>query len=614
MAENNDLFLQRVGSAIEGCTTFIRRCYYTFEVLLHVWGIYSLYRVVLSFVNEPLGLLKNLNIIQEVKVPDPRIEFLDSVWDFMIAVLHSNERPLQMIIVGMIVSTFAAWLNRRRVRRAVQRMRGVKLEAMRAGSTFRVGKIPNCQVAIKRQGVFMDSHVGFGIRVNDFLVVPTHVLGDMQEVILSVEGRRNYLINVTSRIESKIVSDLTYLKVAKDVWSVLGAQQARLAREVPAVKLFASVAGLQGITDGMLACSSEQCLMTYGGSTVPGMSGAAYMVGNVVHAIHTGEVSNENMGISSVLIYHEISSLVSYESSDLDALDIWDAPQRKKAPWDTNDIKEQIVRVNKLTDDEQVAILAAGGANSWARSMGFENAKPSNITVNIPTPPPMPQNPRNVQFDPTTRTIRVNPHGVDGEETSLTISGLSNPVEERFVLLENRVAALELEIGKRLVHDLSKTQKLFPCTMCSANCTTEARLENHMTFNHSSRHTCDRCGVNTFRSLKSLGNHRLSCKLPIAQNQSSQIVRGESSNPTDFRNIVKMDRSSFLGKKRRSPPRASRRSGRSSRSSDNNPRYQPQQESPSEMNDFRKQLQEISSLLQKVLPGPSSAMQPSLNH
>lgn len=613
MAENNDLFLQRVSNAIISCKTCIVRCYYTFEVLLHVWGIYSLYRAITNFVNDPLELLRDFHIIQEVKVPDPRMQILDSVVEFLILILHSIEGPLKMIIVGVVVSIIAAWLGRRRVRRAVQKLRGVRLEAMRAGSTFRVGKIPSCQVAIKRQGVFVDSHVGFGIRVNDFLVVPTHVLGDMQEIILSVEGRKNYLINVSSRIESKIVSDLTYLKVAKDVWSVLGAQQARLAREVPAVKLFASVAGLQGITDGMLACSSEQCLMTYGGSTVPGMSGAAYMVGNVVHAMHTGEVSNENMGISSVLIYHEISSLVSYESSDLDVIDIWDAPQRKKAPWDTNDIKEQIARVNKLTDDEQNAILAAGGSDSWARSMGFENAKPSNITVNIPQPPPMPHNPRSVQFDPVTRSIRVNPQGVECEETSLVISGLSNPIEERFVLLENRVAALELEIGKRLVKEVVKTQ-LFPCTLCSASCTTEARLENHMTFNHSSRHSCDRCGVNTFRSLKSLGNHRLSCKLPVAQNQSSQVVRGESAVPTDFRNIVKMDRSSFLEKKRRSPPRASRRSGRSSRSSDNNPRYQPQQENPSEMDDIRKQLQGISNLLQKVLPGPSSDMQPNSNH
>lgn len=614
MADNNDLFLQRLGNAVECFATFTKRCVYTFEVVLHVWGIYSLYNAIKYIWNEPLGLLKNFNIVQEVQVPDPRVEFLDSVWLTIIGLLQSNERPLKMIIVGIVVSIFTAWLTRRRVRRAVQKMRGVKLEAMRVGSKFRVGKIPNCQIAIKRQGVFVDSHVGFGIRVNDFLVVPTHVLGDMQEIILSVEGRKSYLINVSSRIESKIVSDLTYIKVSKDVWSVLGAQQARLAREVPSVKLFASVAGYQGITDGMLACSSEQCLMTYGGSTVPGMSGAAYMVGNVVHAIHTGEVSNENMGISSVLIYHEISSLVSYESSDLDALDIWDAP-RRKAPWDTNDIKDQILRVNKLTADEQDAILASGGSDSWARSMGFENAQvqapaSSTITVNVPPPPPMPRTPvttsRRAHFNPISRTVDFAPHGVDSELSSLVVSGLSNPIEERFILLENRVAALEA--GRTVVQDAGGE---FPCTQCAVVCTTQSRLDNHLVFNHSPKHTCDRCGLDTFRSLRSLGNHRLQCKLAVASNQSSQVIRGESSNPADFKNIVKMDRSSFLGKKRRSPPRVSRPSGRNSKSLDNNPRYQHQLENRSEMNDFRNQLQEISNLLQRVLPGPSSAMQPS---
>lgn len=55
-------------------------------------------------------------------------------------------------------------------------------------------------------------------------------------------------------------------------------------------------------------------LLSYSGSTVPGMSGAAYIKNKEVYGMHMGATCDENVGVAAVIIYRELREIVLGES------------------------------------------------------------------------------------------------------------------------------------------------------------------------------------------------------------------------------------------------------------------------------------------------------------
>lgn len=209
-------------------------------------------------------------------------------------------------ILCPVVIALLAWVFKRTLKRTVMHFRGIHFESMQTGSDFVEGEIPDYQVSIYNAGTFVDTFIGYGVRFGTMLVVPSHV--KRHALLMVAEGKLGKMGISVAPMESRVHSDLTYYPLTEAQWSRLGVAQPRVPKKV--MNALVSCTGRKGTTSGLVSRIEALGILKYAGSTIGGMSGAAYFSGQTVHGVHTGSAGDFNVGVSSVLIMAEVRKLV----------------------------------------------------------------------------------------------------------------------------------------------------------------------------------------------------------------------------------------------------------------------------------------------------------------
>lgn len=289
--------------------------------------------------------------------PPPRQTYQDRIIQFSASIPWPEGETVFAGVIAMsllvVIYFLVQTMRLRFLRRMSYRLRGIKFEAMMEGSELMSGKeIPACQVEIWTPGLLCSSFQGYGIRVNSFLVVPTHVLRNCTQVLL--RGKESIVVS-SKPIPSRINSDVSYIMVSEETWSRLGVAKARMAKKMAPVLV--SCTGKNGTSSGMLRMSNVKGMVTYLGSTVPGMSGAAYYVANMVYGIHSGVAGAVNIGVTSQLITTELKAIVSIKG---------ESPIGNEADQDVHIVRGKL-KGWKSEDLEQDALHAwAADDDDWA--------------------------------------------------------------------------------------------------------------------------------------------------------------------------------------------------------------------------------------------------------
>lgn len=225
---------------------------------------------------------------------------------------------LERIVIAIAILLVIIWwynTNFPWARNAILKMRGVYIpEAIINGTNFTSNKIPDCQIAVYKGGVFCDSFVGFAIRIsNEYVAMPLHVYKSaMPNPILANETKGTKVaIGSCATWESRSVSDLIYIRVLPRDIAQLCVQTCRLPANKELVG-FVVVTGRGGMSStNELKKHSTMGLLEYYGSTLPGFSGAAYTISNVVYGMHLGAAGNVNLGLSYVVWLRDMQILFS---------------------------------------------------------------------------------------------------------------------------------------------------------------------------------------------------------------------------------------------------------------------------------------------------------------
>ncbi|APG75810.1 hypothetical protein 1 [Hubei sobemo-like virus 19] len=494
----------------------------------------------------------------------------------LVATQYFDAETFVLMLISALLSILTLWLFFKKSRKTLMSLRGIKFEAMVEGSHFVKGDIPKYQVAILKAGLLRDVHVGFGIRVNDFLVVPSHVINEVgNDLLLKKNGKIQ--VSIGQRIISDYVSDLAYLPISSTVWASLGVTRANLAKESLALAAMATVTGNEGQTTGLLRKCAIPFFYTYTASTVPGMSGAAYVSNNMVHAVHCGVVGEHNSAISTVVVLKELSKIMKGEAvaatSISSNIDMQWMPDIDKVWHD--DI------FDKYVEEKENRLLNARAKHGdkynppeqgWAAMMDYDDdfAETYGESFNVGKNPRSPMK------------VRITPQGIIDSDSDIDVfvQRTTDAKPTRRLELEDRIANTEdgtltnlhlrikrleqkvfqvdkCEICGAVTNQIAKHMKTFhgreeecwPCEKCSTVCKTKEKLERHL-LSHPERPTCDRCGI-TCRTQLTLLNHRNTCLPKVAFNKKTEKVTlvGESAIPADFKTVVKVDKNGFLGKK-----------------------------------------------------------------
>lgn len=548
------------------------------------------------------------------------------------------------------------------VRPIVWRLRGISYEAVRPGSGFVPADIPSYQISVRKPGLFADQHSGYCIRVSDdYAVVPRHVMPDGDMVILvGHSGEKIALANPSLTLS--VMPDLAYLYVGKSNFAKLGAKVAPPARTDGG---HATITGPLGASSGLLRKAQMVGTLCYSGSTVAGMSGAAYVIGSKVVGVHHGVVDGKsyNFGTATQLIAEEVKKLVTFESSedlgrragfyegdesdvdygsdgdedDEDRLGRKGGRRRKRrgimkrSAWNDEDVTRYVHKVGDVVDGMFVGASWADVIPESALSEG-RKAKPKETKVK--TKIHVPDASVNLQFIGQNDEEKECVYAVKAQcscDCSGTIDKMAEDVNKAIVNLETRLATVEKEMVRR-----AQPADPHPCPEagCDAVCSSPEKLANHRASSHPVKYTCTQCPYSNVsaallaehvkgahkepvefvcvcgekcRTALRLANHQTHCP-----KVNMPAFKGESAIPSDTgatSKTVNQRAPSFLGRKSNSPRRTTRRSSRSSTSSAERERSPALEEILSGMT---RSLQSIEECLRKTQPstaGPSSGAQ-----
>lgn len=216
-----------------------------------------------------------------------------------------------LVVIATVVSTLTIMycVASRSIRRAALRIQGYECEGMREGSTFTAGTWPKYQVAISEVGSFTTTHLGFGVRIGEWLVLPAHVRAGRTTLALA-GPKAKLILAVPGVVASRMIQDVEYMWLPESTWSRLGVGKPTVSRSLTSV---VQCAGLQGVSTGVLRRTKALGMLGYGGSTVPGMSGAAYTSAGQLIGMHLGAMLDMNTGVSVALLALEVRCIVHPE-------------------------------------------------------------------------------------------------------------------------------------------------------------------------------------------------------------------------------------------------------------------------------------------------------------
>lgn len=550
-------------------------------------------------------------------------EAAENAQDAMVRTVLSVE-TLSWLCGGTTITVFAyccSIIIASYVKRTLWRFKGYEWEGLQRGSDFGSGRAPPCQVQISWLGALREKHSGYGIRCGQVLAVPLHVIRNQEQVLLTSHRGVKMIVPVQV-IESITMNDVGYLQLSETAWSKLGVKDSTVAFTMG----IASCTGLSGTSVGRVSRSSTLGLLTYKGSTVPGMSGAAYAINSQVCGMHVGMVRGLNAGVSMELIALELKKLTQ-ES----AIGVGDDEEiaREQPIWSEKDLKRVVaeayddVRVSdRWYDQSRKEVLEAvrrGIAIDWAAEEAATAAK-------RPCPKP-----RTVRFDYAQQSddapaavleVRtVTSRVMDLEDEVSELKQKLEQVQGRLAVLEGKrevatpkpkeylkcefcdsctLTAAGMEKHVRASHPVKAPKVLVKCEFCDESLP-EKSMANHLANSHRPREefVCD-CGLKCRTELR-LNNHKLTC-----------TYKPESAFPSDFKKSVKQDR--FLGQRRnqRTTRRENSPAG-SSKSTSRGP-SQSREEPPNELMGFLRHLNSTLENLQKDMGGLTSAIMQKSDH
>lgn len=499
-----------------------------------------------------------------VPEPEPEPGYFEKLSEQAVALLKRVDTYQLALLVVAIAIFVSLWMISGAffygLRRAIMNVRGIQFEAMRPGSTFMVGEKPKCQVEILIPGILMDTHQGYGIRVQNWLVLPRHVLAGGDLVLAGPKGK----LLVTPQVEeSAIHPDVAYLWLEQKQWVTLGVSNASCT---PSLSGYARCYGPKGYSTGTVNKTRMQGVLKYSGSTVAGMSGAAYVMADKVIGMHTGASGDLNLGVAAALFVSELKYKVTHEAFLPSSNNAEDAAFMKtKDTWDAK-MLDRIAKDAALNTDTK----------GWSEDVDFDydqrldfeaSGSKARETIKL-------------------ATIMMENQGVDSglQEYELVNNDLRTQVRD----LRERVEMLE-----RYVQAQIKTRPLdFPCDQCEVKTTSAQNLEQHK--KKHVKFPCEFCDVQTTSSEK-LANH-------VAKSHPPKTVVGESAYPGDARVVV--ETKPFLEKRPTTNSNSRRRRKRSSsENSSTKDRAQVSQPWAKSLNQMAESQLRIEKLFLSVLAG-----------
>lgn len=242
------------------------------------------------------AIVEIVNEAQQDQKPVWRVHTSDWIPDSTLDVGNLNSLYLGLGVGVLFVMLFF-WFYGRRVSYAV---RGFKYESLQLGSEFVKGEIPSFQATVEKPGLLTKTFVGYAVRVDMALCIPTHVLSQCGGTPL-IGGTRI----VTNWAQSLKLADVSYAILPESVFSELKMRKPSIGKIEKSV--LGTCAGRSGVSTGMLRRISTIGMVSYSGSTLPGYSGAAYASQNTLYGMHTGESGAMlNCGVSAMFLSVEI--------------------------------------------------------------------------------------------------------------------------------------------------------------------------------------------------------------------------------------------------------------------------------------------------------------------
>lgn len=490
--------------------------------------------------------------------------------------LSLSELFMLLICVAIMVS--AAYLFVRltcnRAMRIVYRMRGVRFESVRAGSAFMPGKMPDCQVSIAAPGVLFDTHLGFGVRRGSYLVTPKHVISDMgaymDEVILA--GRKGKVLTSLVIEPSRIVEDLVYCYLSDAAWSMLGTASGKWSKD--ASMTYVNAYGLQGMTSGRLSKIAMRWMMAYTGTTVPGMSGTAYIDNGVVYGIHQGSAAHFNLGFSSTLVVTELSQLTKKESTaDTNQDEYRTRFHNSENVWNQTTAIDDLVKRYEESDWTKPV-----DEDFYTRKLNFDDeSAEKKKKAKFP-----------VMTIPEGLELKIknqNSEGVEQTHVALT---------ERDYTMLRKIE--NLRIVDRLVEVERKVDSLEG--WASALTAQPVEVQTESSSNEKIHFVCSLCGQKA-KTQERLGRH---------MEASHQKVKPESAIHSDTGVSGKMVKTGpFLGKRNVSQNKSGTKSNNGSTSSIRSDQFRHREENLSGLVDSQKNIERSLSELLQVMRGLSLA-------
>lgn len=508
-------------------------------------------------------------IFQQLSLSDFVWFDLGSVWMWLGLIAGGTT-----ICLGALVMLKSSLKSGKRI---VQRIRGIHFESVREGSDFRVAPIPTSQVAVMEPGLLTDTHLGYGMRYNDYLVSPRHVFEKNGELVKEIllKGTKGKVLALVNPVDSRAVDDLVYVFLDQKTWSVLGTSKGKWSRKV--VSTHSTCVGASGASTGRIAKTPVRWMISFGGSTIPGMSGAGYVSNGEIQGIHQGASGPYNVGFAAALVVGEMSLVCAPEDSgdtNPDAVKPRFLAGNQKL-WKEIDAMEDLAE--KYAHDDWTRNDAVDYNQRLVFSDDEESArkrvkKTNPLSVELPA-----------------GGIRLKGQSGDGETIESVIVTRSDAQYLRKLMearIVERVEALEGRMSPK-----EKTT----CAVCGI-AVSKDRVVKHMENSHPQRHPCDQCDI-VARTAEKLAKH-------VA---NSHPVKKESAIPSDTGARGKViKQGSFLGK-RSSSPKSSRKSSSlsSSRSSSSN-RLPQVEDNLSQMISSQRSIESSLKELLAVMRGQSS--------
>lgn len=456
----------------------------------------------------------------------PCIIWAQSLAGFFLSFQKSD--VVVMLMLVCMVHTFKSTAHQLFAKRVVPlwySARGICVirgEAMQPGSSFRIqAGMPRCQIPIYTPGVLYDTFLGYGIRYDDVLVVPTHVhTGADYGMLLKVDGK-SFLLDATP-IRSNILSDVSYFLMDKSVWARLGVQSAKVVG-APVSPVAVTVVGPQGASSGYVSRNPTPYVLNYTGSTIPGYSGAPYVTNGSVIGIHAGQTNGTNVGYGAgaiaaeiaVLIYGEDTDDYQYEAKSRKrtgnmqfsgkqwtqrAHKQYEGDREAQQPWRDTDVKKNVKQAQGQGREQ-------GPATNWDNFTSDDHFD-LNQDIVFDSTRALPQELIEAFSDfsvaqlesirsyldglaqvQRASQVRIRPHGEGGFEFVDVVADDQAPAavvvtwQER---MEERITALELQLANLTKRQASVPgKKPFPCGVCEKSFSSRLGKVSHEMTKHA---------------------------------------------------------------------------------------------------------------------------------